>query len=76
MKEMKRSSYISAYPLKVMEQAIEAANEPLERNGNSAYLNELLANRAKSVSRIRISPMSDPYKAPMNDPLSRTTIPS
>jgi hypothetical protein len=76
MKEVKRSSYISAYPLRVMEQAQAAAAESAERNGNSAYLNELLANRAKSVSRIRISPMSDPYKAPVNDPLSRITIPS
>jgi hypothetical protein len=76
MKEVKRSSYISAYPLRVMEQAQAAAAEFAERNGNSAYLNELLANRAKSVSRIRISPMSDPYKAPVNDPLSRITIPS
>jgi hypothetical protein len=59
-----------------MEQAQAAAAESAERNGNSAYLNELLANRAKSVSRIRISPMSDPYKAPVNDPLSRITIPS
>lgn len=75
MKEVKRSSYISAYPLKVMEQAM-AANEPAERNENSAYMNELLANRAKSVSKIRISPMSNPYKAPVNDPFSRTNIPS
>ncbi|PZR26293.1 MAG: hypothetical protein DI535_14940 [Citrobacter freundii] len=76
MKEMKRSSYISAYPLKVMEQAMEEANGSLQRSENSAYLNELLADRAKSVSRIRISPMSDPYQAPVNDPISRTTIPS
>ena len=76
MKEMKRSSYISAYPLKVMEQAQAAANEPEARNENSAYLNELLASRAKSISRIRISPMTDPYQAPVNDPMLRTTIPS
>lgn len=76
MKDIKRSSYISAYPLRVMEEAQAAANEPVERSENSHYLNELLASRAKSISRIRISPMSDPYKAPVNDPFSRTGIPS
>jgi len=73
MKEIKRSSYISAYPLKVMEQAMASAGEPSGRQEEA--LNEMLANRAKSVSRIRISPMADPYKAPVNDPFSRNNMP-
>lgn len=76
MKAMKRSSYISAYPLKVMEQAQAAANDPATRNDDPSYLKELLEERVKSISRIRISPMADPYKAPVNDPLSRTITPS
>ncbi|MCG2614638.1 hypothetical protein LZZ85_10110 [Terrimonas sp. NA20] len=73
MKETKHS-YISAYPLKVMEQAV--AGEPGTRNDQAAYLKELLDSRAKSISRIRVSPMADPYKAPVNDSLIRTSIPS
>ncbi len=73
MKEVKRS-YISAYPLKVMEQAV--AGEPGTRNEQAAYLKELLDNRARSISRIRVSPMADPYQAPVNDSQIRTNIPS
>lgn len=76
MKEMKRTSYISAYPLKTLEQARAEATEPANRNEESAYLKELLTGKAKSMSRIRISPMSNPYKAPVNDAVSRTAIPS
>jgi hypothetical protein len=76
MKEMKRTSYISAYPLKTLEQAQAAAAEPSNRNEGSAYLKGLLADRAKSVSRIRISPMSNPYKAPVIETVSRTAVPS
>ncbi len=76
MKEMKRTSYISAYPLKTLEQARAEATEPANRDEESAYLKELLDSKAKSMSRIRISPMSNPYKAPVNDPVSRMAIPS
>lgn len=76
MKEMKRTSYISAYPLKTLEQARAAATEPANRDKESAYLKGLLAGQAKSMSRIRISPMSNPYKAPVNDLTSRMANPS
>jgi len=76
MKEIKRTSYISAYPLKTLEQAQAAASDSSQRNEQSAYLKGLLASRAKSTSRIRISPMSNPYKAPVTEVTSRTAIPS
>lgn len=50
---VKKPPYISAYPLKALEQAIAATPESLQ----SPYLQSLLAGKADSPSRLRISPM-------------------
>lgn len=55
---MKPSFYYSAYPLKAIEQAVIAA-----KNGEpSAKLKALLSDNRKTKTRIRVHPMTNPYK--------------
>jgi hypothetical protein len=59
---LKPSFYYSAYPLKTIEQAVVSAknSEPSPR------LKALLNNEKKSPARIRVHPMSNPYKSVLN----------
>jgi hypothetical protein len=55
---IKPSFYYSAYPLKAIEQAVIAA-----KNGEpSPKLKALLSNAPKTKSRIRVHPMTNPYR--------------
>lgn len=59
---MKPSFYYSAYPLKTIEQAVISA-----KNGEpSPRLKALLSNETKAPTRIRVHPMSNPYKSVLN----------
>ena len=56
---MKPSFYYSAYPLKAIEQAVVAA-----KNGEpSPKLKALLSDTPQPKSRIRVHPMTNPYKS-------------
>lgn len=55
---MKPSFYYSAYPLKAIEQAVIAA-----KNGEpSPKLKALLSDNKRTKTRIRVHPMTNPYK--------------
>ena len=54
---MKPSFYYSAYPLKTIEQAA------LEQGEKSPHLKALLSSNTKPAKRIRVYPMTDPYKS-------------
>ena len=55
---IKPSFYYSAYPLKAIEQAVIAA-----KNGEpSPKLKALLSETPKTKSRIRVLPMTNPYR--------------
>jgi hypothetical protein len=59
---MKPSFYYSAYPLKTIEQAVISA-----KNGEpSPRLKALLSKETKAPARIRVHPMSNPYKSVLN----------
>ncbi|HTD93183.1 MAG TPA: hypothetical protein VK644_05205 [Chitinophagaceae bacterium] len=51
----KQSLYFSAYPLKALEQAAAKSVETVQ----SPYLRSLLSG--KTMTRLRISPMANPY---------------
>jgi hypothetical protein len=53
----KPSFYYSAYPLKTIEQAA------LEQGEKSPHLKALLSSNTKPANRIRIYPMTNPYKS-------------
>ena len=55
----KQTTYISAYPLKVLQQAASHSTE----TNQSPYLKALISGNARSATtRIRVSPMVNPYK--------------
>ncbi|MGZ5248216.1 MAG: hypothetical protein ACXWCR_14000, partial [Flavitalea sp.] len=55
---MKPSFYYSAYPLKAIEQAVIAA-----KNGEpSPKLKALLSDNRKTKTRLRVHPMTNPYR--------------
>lgn len=51
------SLYFSAYPLKALDQA---AAKPV--NGQSPYLKAILSGKTRTLSRVRVLPMVNPYK--------------
>lgn len=56
MKSNKQSSlYFSAYPLKAIK---ESSSE------QSPFLKAILSGKTRTLSRIRVSPMLNPYKVP------------
>jgi hypothetical protein len=59
----KSTPYFSAYPLKVITD--HTANEP----NLEPYLKALLASKTKTVSRVKVFPMVNPYPATENQPL-------
>ena len=65
---MKPSFYYSAYPLKAIEKAVAEA-----KNGEpSPRLKALLGNDSKPTTRIRVHPMTNPYKSVLNALRPRT----
>jgi len=58
----KQTTYFSAYPLKVLEQAAASAPETPQ----SPYLKALLTRKSATVARIRVTPMVNPYKVQVN----------
>ncbi len=52
------SPYFSAYPLKVM------TNEPsaIPSTNQSPYLKAILSGRTRTLSRVRVFPMINPYR--------------
>jgi len=52
------SLYFSAYPLKAVNQ--EASAKP--SSGQSPYLKAVLSGKTRSMSRVRVFPMINPYK--------------
>lgn len=65
---MKPSFYYSAYPLKAIERAVTSA-----KNGEpSPRLKALLSDDSKTRTRIRIHPMTHPYKSVLNALRPRT----
>ena len=59
---MKPSFYYSAYPLKALEQAADSVQDP-----QSSHLKALLSDKTKPKSRIRIFPMTNPYKTKLSN---------
>ena len=68
----KQTSYISAYPLKVLERAMAEAPE----TPNSGHLKALLTKRTSSPARIRVAPMINPYKVEVNSLPIRPVAPA
>ena len=68
----KQTSYISAYPLKVLEQSAAAAPE----SPNSGHLKALLNRKPTPAMRIRVAPMIQPYKLPTVSLPLRLTAPA
>ncbi len=61
MKRLSKSApYFSAYPLKVISES--TANEP----NMEPYLKALLASKTKTVSRVKVFPMANPYPVTEN----------
>lgn len=56
--EPKPSFYFSAYRLKTLEKAVSSSGE----TNQSPYLKAMLSGKAKTMSRVRVSPMLNPYK--------------
>jgi hypothetical protein len=54
----KPSFYYSPYPLKALEQAAGSIQGP-----QSSHLKALLSDKSKTTSRIRVYPMTNPYKS-------------
>jgi hypothetical protein len=52
----RQSVYFSAYPLKALEK--EIARNP---NGQSPYLKAILSGKTRTMSRVRVMPMPNPY---------------
>lgn len=67
---VRQTNYISAYTLKTLEQA--AANAP--ESPQTAHLKALLNKKASTTTRLRVTPMINPYKLPP-EPLSLRTTP-
>ena len=69
----KQSLYFSAYPLKALEQAAAKSVE----NVQSPYLRSLLSGKTKTLTRLRISPMANPYPVGTGKNLTlRPTLPN
>ena len=49
------SLYFSAYPLKAISESLQAASE------QSPFLKALLSGKSKTLSRVRVAPMVNPY---------------
>lgn len=56
--DTKQPFYISAYRLKTLEKAVSSSVEATQ----SPYLKAMLSGKSKTMSRIRVSPMLNPYK--------------
>ena len=52
------SLYFSAYPLKALNQGASA--KPSE--GKSPYLKAILSGKTRTISRVRVFPMINPYR--------------
>lgn len=69
----KQPAFFSAYPLKVLE---KAAAQSIE-SSRSPYLKALLSNNARPATRLRVSPMVNPYKEPLPQvPSKRPSAPA
>ena len=55
MKNNKPSLYFSAYPLKAINQQSSSEQSP--------YLKAVLSGKTRTLSRVRVAPMINPYKA-------------
>ena len=52
----RQSIYFSAYPLKAIKQ--EVSKNP---DGQSPYLKAILSGKTRTLSRVRVMPMANPY---------------
>lgn len=52
------SLYFSAYPLKALNQ--ETSAKP--SNGQSPFLKAILSGKTRTMSRVRVFPLTNPYK--------------
>ena len=51
------SLYFSAYPLKAITKKASSGNE----ESQSPYLKSILSGKSRSISRVRVFPMANPY---------------
>ena len=54
MKNSKSSLYFSAYPLKAIKESSSSEQSP--------FLKAILSGKTRTLSRVRVSPMLNPYK--------------
>ena len=54
MKNMKSTLYFSAYPLKAIKESSSSEQSP--------FLKAILSGKTRTMSRVRVSPMLNPYK--------------
>lgn len=59
----KQQPFFSAYPLKVLKEAAEAANDTHLQN----HLKAVLAEPAKIKTNFRVSPMVNPYRITLSN---------
>lgn len=56
MKNIKPALYFSAYPLKAIKESSSA------EQSQSPFLKAILSGKTRTLSRVRVSPMLNPYK--------------
>ena len=63
MKNMKPTLYFSAYPLKAIKESSSSEQSP--------FLKAILSGKTRTMSRVRVSPMLNPYKGTIKPPTSK-----